>query len=258
MALASTPKSPLAGEDPSTMTPRLRQDFFARMSEKRSSLRWTGWLAIVAGALAILFPLVGTLTVNAFAALALIVSGGVMVWMAFSHTGWSLAGYLASGALSVLGGLILLAFPAVGVFWLTVMLAAVFAAEGAMQIASGLKLRPEGAWGWMVGSGAVSILVAALILFLIGSNPASVLVMLGLFLGFNLVTTGIALVMLAAKLAPERLSHIFPDPRGAAATTADRSTSDPQAGNAKAGDPQDAHRDVPADKAVPIPPTAIQ
>ena len=242
MTPASLPTDPLGKQDPSRMSPRMRQDFFRRMSEKRSSLRWTGWLAIIAGALAIIFPLVGTLTVNAFAALALIVTGGVMAWMAFSHSGWALAGYLASGVLSVLGGLILLAFPAVGVFWLTVMLAAVFAAEGAMQIASGLKLRPEGAWGWLVGSGVVSILVAALILFLIGSRPASVLVMLGLFLGFNLVTTGIALVMLAAKLAPERLKHMFPDPRAPQTSPESDATS----------------ADVPADRAVPIAPTAIQ
>ena len=209
MALTTTTRR-MGMEDPSNLSPRLRQDFFRRMSEKRSSTRWTGWLAVVAGALAILFPLIGTLTVNAFAGVALIVSGGVMAYMAFSHSGWALVGQVLAGLLSIAGGIVMLAFPVVGIFWLTIMLAAVFAAEGGMQIWSALKLRPDGSWGWMLASGIASVALALLVLVF---TPATLPWLLGLFVGVNLLSTGIALVMLASRLSPEHLAKMFPDPR---------------------------------------------
>ena len=242
MALLTTPA--VLREDPSTMSPRLRQDFFRRMSEKRSSTRWTGWLAIAAGALAVLFPLIGTLTVTAFAGVALMISGGVMAYMAFSHSGWALAGQLLAGLLSIAGGLVMLAFPLIGAFWLTVMLAAVFASEGAMQIWSSLKLRPDGSWKWMLASGVVSVILAVLVLLFI---PTTLPWMLGLFVGFNLFSTGVALVMLARQLTPEKLARMFPDPRTAAAT--------PGAASG-AGEPDHRERADGTAGATPIPPQA--
>lgn len=239
MAL-SMMKRRMAMEDPSNLSPRLRQDFFRRMSEKRSSTKWTGWLAVAAGALAILFPFLGTLTVTAFAGVALIISGGVMAYMAFSQSGWALAGQLAAGVLSIIGGLLMLAFPLVGAAYLTIVLAAVFAAEGGMQIYSAFKLRPDGSWGWMLASGVASVLLALLVLLFL---PFNVPWLLGLFLGFNLISTGVALVMLARNLTPEKLAAMFPDPRAASVTPSE----DPVVAETS---------ERPATNAAPIPPQA--
>lgn len=200
----------LATEDPSKLSPRLRQDWFRRMTEKRSSIRWAGILALVVGLLSIIFPFAASLSLNAMAAAILLITGGVMVWTAFSQSGWSLAGHLAGGLLALLAGLFILLFPLAGILWLTLILVSIIAVEGIMQITMALRLRPASGWGWVLVSGIVSVLIALAVLLFI---PALTPVLIGLFFGFNLIATGVALLVLSTRLTAENLAKSFPDPR---------------------------------------------
>jgi uncharacterized membrane protein HdeD (DUF308 family) len=199
----------ISGEKVSEMSPRLRQDFFRRMAERRSNARWAGWLALGAGLLAIVFPFAASLSINALVAAVLILTGISMVWSGFSLSGWHMAGQILAGLVAILAGAWMIASPILGIVTITMLLGAVFLAEGIFQIWTALRIRPAAGWGLLVFSGVVSILVAVGIAFLLPASP----VLLGVFAGINLVTTGIAMLMLAGKLDPENLREVFPDPR---------------------------------------------
>ena len=68
--------------------------------------------------------------------------------------------------------------------------------------------------------------------------------------GFNLFSTGVALVMLARQLSPEKLAAMFPDPRAATVSASE----DPALGEAA----QAERREEPGGTAgaAPIPPQA--
>ncbi|MFP4274446.1 MAG: HdeD family acid-resistance protein, partial [Paracoccaceae bacterium] len=63
----------------------------------------------------------------------------------------------------------------------------VFAVTGGLRLAIEFRLRPAAGWGWMLGSGVLSILLALMILFTL---PASALGLLGILLGVDLLVAG--------------------------------------------------------------------
>jgi uncharacterized membrane protein HdeD (DUF308 family) len=79
---------------------------------------------------------------------------------------------------------------------LTVVLTAFFIVEGIFQVVGALMYRNAmpGAWGWAVLSGLADLALAAIIL---NGWPGSVAWVLGLLVGVNLVTSGLAIVMMA-------------------------------------------------------------
>ena len=201
----------ISGENVSEMSPRLRQDFFRRMAERRSNAKWAGWLALAAGLLAIVFPFAASLSINAVVAAVLILTGIAMVWSGFSLSGWHMAGQILAGVVSILAGAWMIASPILGIVTITMLLGAVFMAEGIFQIWTAFRIRPAAGWGLLLFSGVVSILAAVAIAFLLPASP----ILLGVFAGINLITTGFALLMLSGKLEPESLREAFPDPRAA-------------------------------------------
>jgi len=80
------------------------------------------------------------------------------------------------------------------VIGLTIVIAALFIAEGIMEFIMGLRMRPHDGWGWVVFSGLVAVAAGLLIAL---SLPASAVWALGLLAGINLLFSGWSFIYLA-------------------------------------------------------------
>src|SRR5215211_1767864 len=162
-----------------------------------------GILLSILGLAAMIVPPLASLAVTIFLGwmfLIIGVGGLVVSYWARQMPGfwWS----LISAALAVLAGLVLLARPMQGVLTLTIVVGAYFLAEGVTTIMYALEHRRElsDRWSWMLFSGVLDILIAAMI---IAGLPGSAEWAIGLLVGINLLFGGASLigVALAARNA---------------------------------------------------------
>jgi uncharacterized membrane protein HdeD (DUF308 family) len=157
-----------------------------------------GLIMLLLGIAAVIWPQISSLTVDVYVGWLFLLSGVVglaMMFFAPNATGflWS----LLTGALALFAGVLLLWHPVEGVVSLTLVLVAFFIAEGVSQIAAAFVYRsafPE-SWGWMLVSGIVDLALAGVI---IAGWPGSFSWALGLIVGVNLITSGLAIIMVGA------------------------------------------------------------
>ena len=104
---------------------------------------------------------------------------------------------LLTAALSLFVGVLLLWRPVEGAVSLTVVLISFFIVEGVSQIAAAFRHRDalSDSWGWLLMSGLADLVLAAM---MIGGWPTTAIWALGLIAGLNLITSGLAVVMVAA------------------------------------------------------------
>jgi len=156
-----------------------------------------GVIMIVLGALAIIWPQVSTLAVDIYVGWMFLLSGLVgLVTMFIAPTVPAFLWALLTAALSLFAGVLLLWHPIEGAVSLTLVLIAFFIAEGVFQIAAAIKYRdtfPD-SWGWIVMSGIADLILAALI---VSGWPGTASWALGLIVGVNLITSGLAITMVA-------------------------------------------------------------
>ena len=161
-----------------------------------------GAIILVLGIIAIIWPQVSTLAVDIYVGWIFLLSGVVgLVAMFFTPTVPAFLWSLLTSALSLFCGVLLLWHPVEGAVSLTLVLIAFFIAEGVFQIAAAISYRDAfpGSWGWMAMSGVADLLLGALI---ISGWPGSAAWALGLIVGLNLITSGLAIIMVA--VAAER------------------------------------------------------
>ncbi len=156
-----------------------------------------GMIMALLGVAAVIWPQVSSLAVGVYVGWLFLLSGVVGLAMMFFAP--NVAGFLWSlltGALALFAGVLLLWHPVQGVVSLTLVLVAFFIAEGVSQIAASFVYRPAfpGSWGWMVVSGVVDLVLAGVI---IAGWPGSFSWALGLIVGVNLITSGLAIIMVA-------------------------------------------------------------
>jgi uncharacterized membrane protein HdeD (DUF308 family) len=164
-----------------------------------------GIVLILLGAAAIAVPLIATLAFTIFFGWLLLISGFVGLVSTFSLR--PAAGFwwsLLSAILALAVGFLLIAKPGNGAVSLTLLLIVFFIIEGFSSIvfASEYRRNLSGRWGWMVASGVVDIILAALIFLQL---PSSAFWAIGLLLGINMVFGGASLIVLALdakKLLP--------------------------------------------------------
>jgi uncharacterized membrane protein HdeD (DUF308 family) len=164
-----------------------------------------GIVLILLGAAAIAVPLIATLAFTIFFGWLLLISGVVGLVSTFSLR--PAAGFwwsLLSAILALAVGFLLIAKPGNGAVSLTLLLIVFFIIEGFSSIvfASEYRRNLSGRWGWMVASGVVDIILAALIFLQL---PSSAFWAIGLLLGINMVFGGASLIVLALdakKLLP--------------------------------------------------------
>ena len=156
-----------------------------------------GVIMMVLGLLAIIWPQISTLTVDIYVGWMFLLSGLVgLVTMFLAPNVEAFLWSLLTAALSLFVGVLLLWHPVEGAVSLTLVLIAFFIVEGIVQIAAAIKHReafPD-SWGWMVMSGIVDLVLAVV---LISGWPGTASWALGLIVGVNLITSGLAITMVA-------------------------------------------------------------
>ena len=177
------------------ITPRL----YEKLAQKNDQLFWGGVALAVVGVLALIFPVAATFAVAVMVGWLLVLAGAVTIYDAFTVEGTGLFfGELLIGLLKLALGVYLLRHPDVSIVALTLLLAAVFMVDGAVQVALAFELRPIDGWVWVLLAGLVSIGVALLIA---AELPAISLVALGVYLGISFLCTGIARIALSRRLS---------------------------------------------------------
>ncbi len=159
-----------------------------------------GIIMTLLGIAAVIWPLFSSLAVDVYVGWLFVLSGIVTLVLMFAVP--RMSGFLWSlltGALALFAGVLLLWHPVQGIVTLTLVLVAFFIAEGVFQIAGALAARsafPE-SWGWMLLSGLVDLVLAWLI---VAGWPGSAGWALGVVVGVNLITSGVAITMAAATV----------------------------------------------------------
>jgi uncharacterized membrane protein HdeD (DUF308 family) len=156
-----------------------------------------GIFLIVVGVLAILFPLVFTLTAQVLVGLAMLASGIAVLIHAFKETTWS--GFLWEllvGALYTFAGLYFIFDPLGGMIAFTLALAACFIVDGIFRIVMGVKARPHNGALWAIIGGVISIILGVLIW---SELPGSASWVVGTLIGINLLFAGGTFVALGTS-----------------------------------------------------------
>ena len=169
----------------------------ARAQIKRN---WGWFLAlgvvfVLAGLAAIAFPLLSTIAAKVALGWIFLAGGVLMILHAFSASGWRgfLLGLLI-GILYVVAGGWLAFFPFTGIITLTILLAALFLAEGVLEVIMAFRVRPHEGWAWLLLSGLVAAAVGVMIAM---GLPSSATWAIGLLTGINLLMTGASFIALA-------------------------------------------------------------
>ena len=165
----------------------------------KSASRWGmiwGFLTILFGFFAIGSPFVSGLAVAMFVGIALLAAGISMTIYAFKapSLGRGILKFLFGG-LTVLVGIAVIGQPDIALMKLTVLLGIYFIADGIMTLVVAWNVKPAPGWGWMTFNGAVTLLLAYLIL---SGWPESSLWVVGMLVGIRLIFSGITMMTMGA------------------------------------------------------------
>ena len=156
-----------------------------------------GLVMVLLGLFAIAAPMIATLAVDFYAGWLFLISGIVGVVTLLKQRNipdfwWT----MIAAALAVIAGILLILRPAAGALTLTLLLTGFFIAEGIALVVASLRFRGvvANSWVWMLFSGIVDLVLAAII---IAGLPGTAAWTLGLLVGINLLMGGLALVMTA-------------------------------------------------------------
>jgi len=164
----------------------------------REHLGWfigLGLGLLILGILAVMVPLVATLTVALLIGILFLIGGIMMIVHAViwrkKHT---FVTDIIIGVIYGVVGLLLLAYPLRGAFTLTLLLTAFFFASGLFKIIHAFRVRPASNWGWVLFSGILSLVLGVL---LFAGLPLTAFWAPGLMVGIELIFTGWSLLMVS-------------------------------------------------------------
>jgi uncharacterized membrane protein HdeD (DUF308 family) len=153
-----------------------------------------GVLMVVAGIVALVYPLLTTLAVTLFLGWMMIFSGIVQA-ITLVAAGrvphfWL---QLVSAVLWVITGFLFVRNPAVAVSTLAILMVVFFMVEGIAKVVLAMTVRPLSNWGWILLSGLIGIAIS----FYLIANPGLSILVLGLFIGIQLISEGVAIAWMA-------------------------------------------------------------
>jgi uncharacterized membrane protein HdeD (DUF308 family) len=180
-------------------TQRQVRDAFAE-AQAEISQHWGWYLALgivllLAGFAAIAFPFLSTIAAKIALGWIFLVAGIVMIVHAFSAGEWR--GFFWSlliGLLHVVVGGYLAFLPLAGILTLTILVAAFLVADGLMEVIMAFRIRPHGAWGWVLASGLVAIAAGVLIALQL---PSSATWVIGVLVGIKMIFAGWSFICMA-------------------------------------------------------------
>ena len=185
----------------------IHQSDVDRLERRVASALHSGWkylliegiVLVVLGAAAIVIPPIATLAVEIIVGWLFLLSGILGLAMTFMMRGapgfwWS----LFSGVLAIAAGVVLIGWPVSGAVSLTLLLIVFFVMEGVATIMYALEHRRElsGRWGFMLASGVVDLVLAAIIY---AGLPGTAAWAIGLLVGINMLFGGAALIAIALR-----------------------------------------------------------
>ena len=171
-----------------------------RETVKRYSIWYLlqGILLVVAGVLALVYPLIASVAIVRLLGWILIITGvlhGIGLIGARQAPQFWLE--LLSVILGIVVGLLLLRQPQAGLAVFGALLIVYFMVEGIAKVIFALTIRPFPNWGWVLASGLIGILLAV---YLWANFSTISEWMLGFMLGILLVCEGAALTYLAWRV----------------------------------------------------------
>lgn len=167
----------------------------ATVAEHRTWFMVVGVCLIILGIVAIAFPFATTIAAKVLLGWIFLIGGLVQLFHAFSTQKWSAFFFnLLVGVLYVIAGGWLAFFPLTGILTLTVFLAAMFIAQGILEVVMAFRIRPQEGWFWVLISGLIAFAVGILIF---GHLPTSAIWAIGLLVGINMISSGWAYFFLA-------------------------------------------------------------
>lgn len=170
-------------------------EFSSAVKKNSSRIFWIGIFMAAVGALAIVFPFATSLTANFMVGWVFVFMGGLTIATSFAVTGTGpFFSVLLLGLLTLAAGVFLLTNPGQGLLILTLIVAIIFMFEGAYYLMAAFDLRPEDGWGWLLFSGVISIAVG---LMIVAKLQGASLVILGIMIGVNFLSSGISMIMIS-------------------------------------------------------------
>lgn len=161
---------------------------------------WLGLAMVVVGVAAVVFPAVSTFAATILVGWVFLFSGGLTFFGSFSiHGTGPFFGALLLGLLSIAAGVFMLFNPLAGAAALTIVVGVLFLLESAFEIFFAFELRPQGGWISMLLSGIASGVIAVLIA---AGWPTISVIVLGILLGVNFISTGCAYLVVSHVLKP--------------------------------------------------------
>src|SRR5450759_339313 len=156
-----------------------------------------GIILVILGLAAIVIPPIATLAIEILFGWLFLISGIVGLITTFRMREapgfwWS----LVSAILGIAAGIVLLLWPLSGILSLTLILIVFFVIEGVASIMFALEHKRElsGRWVWMLASGVIDLILAAVIF---AGLPGTAAWAMGLLVGINMVFGGFALIVMA-------------------------------------------------------------
>ena len=161
-----------------------------------------GIVLVILGCLAVAIPPLASLAVEIVIGWIFLVSGLVGLFTTYMMR--SLPGFwwsLLSAILAILAGIVLLAWPLTGILSLTLVLIVFFVIEGVASIMYAVEHRRglTGRWGWMLASGVIDLILAAII---VAGLPESAAWAIGIIVGVNMLLGGVSLIAIALHARP--------------------------------------------------------
>jgi len=178
--------------------------FSEAMREKvrqfRLLLLLQGGLMVLAGAVAVLFPIFASVAFGWFLGWLLIANGliqTISLLTARHHPSFWLQ--LLTAVVGLVVGVLLLRNLGPGLLVISLLLIVYFMVDGISRIVFALTVRPLANWIWVLASGVLGVVLAVL---LFSSLPVTALWLIGLLLGIHLVAEGAALIALVWAARP--------------------------------------------------------
>lgn len=169
----------------------------------------SGLSSLLIGGIAIAFPLAASITAELLLGAILVVSGGIQIIRAIAsgrssvNRVWS----LLFGMTALLAGGVLLLYPLEGLLSLTIVLASFFIVAGVFKVILAWNMRPANlstrelpgvnGWGWLAFSGALSVVLGALLFW---GLPVTAVWALGFLVGIDLIFSGASEIAFARAL----------------------------------------------------------
>lgn len=153
-----------------------------------------GVLSVLAGLFAIFNPLAGSIAAVTIAGWGFLILGILQGVAAFQAVGWGARIWsILLAVIAIIVGIQLLTDIVGGLFSLTLVLGIMFIASGIFKIIASFQTPGDLRWLVLL-SGVVSLILAFMIL---ANYPASAMTILGILLGVELLSNGVALITLS-------------------------------------------------------------